>query len=213
MTNKLLIVVISAFFLLQTAQAATISGPPGFSKFSTAGIKRTATKPADILSFPVPQACVDVFDGTQGPRGFRGYSGSSGGITIGTTTTGAAGTSATVTNTGTFSSAILNFTIPKGADGDINNITQAQIEAKIATQGGKLFKRALNADSEVLVEIARVAGGTSIFLTGAGLIVVQDNNGVRRWGFDPSSWSMSMKKGNGATVFSINSTGRVKIGG
>ncbi|MBQ7215572.1 MAG: hypothetical protein IJP54_05635 [Synergistaceae bacterium] len=39
-------------------------------------------------------------------------------ITVGTTTTGAAGTSASVTNVGTSSAAVLNFTIPKGDKGD-----------------------------------------------------------------------------------------------
>lgn len=38
-------------------------------------------------------------------------------VTIGTTTTGAAGTSASVTNTGTSSAPVLNFTIPAGASG------------------------------------------------------------------------------------------------
>ncbi|MBQ4358829.1 MAG: collagen-like protein, partial [Proteobacteria bacterium] len=38
-------------------------------------------------------------------------------VTVGTTTTGAAGTNASVTNSGTASNLVLNFTIPKGADG------------------------------------------------------------------------------------------------
>ncbi len=38
-------------------------------------------------------------------------------MTVGTTTTGAAGSSASVTNSGTASAAILNFTIPQGASG------------------------------------------------------------------------------------------------
>lgn len=43
--------------------------------------------------------------------------GDSGTIAIGTTTTGAAGTSASVTNTGSSTAAVFNFTIPRGADG------------------------------------------------------------------------------------------------
>jgi hypothetical protein len=38
-------------------------------------------------------------------------------VSVGTTTTGAAGTSASVTNSGTSSAAVLNFTIPQGAAG------------------------------------------------------------------------------------------------
>ena len=39
-------------------------------------------------------------------------------ITIGTTTTGAPGTPASVTNSGTSTNAILNFTIPAGIEGN-----------------------------------------------------------------------------------------------
>lgn len=45
------------------------------------------------------------------------WSSVAGTITIGTVTTGDAGTSATITNVGTPSAAILNFTIPKGDQG------------------------------------------------------------------------------------------------
>ena len=38
-------------------------------------------------------------------------------VTVGTTTTGAAGTNASVTNVGTTQDAVLNFTIPRGAQG------------------------------------------------------------------------------------------------
>lgn len=38
-------------------------------------------------------------------------------ITIGTTTTGEAGTDASVSNSGTSTNMVLNFTIPKGANG------------------------------------------------------------------------------------------------
>lgn len=60
---------------------------------------------------------VEVTAGSiQGPKGDKGDSGAT--ITVGTTTTGDAGTSASVTNSGTISDVILNFTIPKGAKGD-----------------------------------------------------------------------------------------------
>ena len=45
------------------------------------------------------------------------WSSVAGTIAIGTVTTGAAGSSAIITNTGTASAAILNFTIPKGDQG------------------------------------------------------------------------------------------------
>ena len=53
----------------------------------------------------------------KGDTGATGAVGSAGTITVGTVTTGSAGGSASVTNSGTSSEAVLNFTIPKGASG------------------------------------------------------------------------------------------------
>lgn len=53
--------------------------------------------------------------GAQGPQGDPGTAAT---ITIGAVTTGAAGSSVVVTNSGTSTAAILNFTIPKGDQGD-----------------------------------------------------------------------------------------------
>lgn len=50
-------------------------------------------------------------------RGSTGAGGAAATITVGTVTTGAAGSSASVTNSGTTAAAILDFVIPKGADG------------------------------------------------------------------------------------------------
>ena len=56
--------------------------------------------------------------GPQGPAGADGKDGAAATISVGTVTTGAPGTSATVTNSGTSSAAVFNFTIPRGAKGD-----------------------------------------------------------------------------------------------
>jgi hypothetical protein len=65
--------------------------------------------------------------GPQGPQGAQGETGAAGAqgpagtaatITIGTVNTGSAGTNVIVTNSGTSTAAILNFTIPKGDQGD-----------------------------------------------------------------------------------------------
>lgn len=56
--------------------------------------------------------------GPQGPKGDTGSAGPAGTIEIGTVSTGEPGTSASVTNSGTASAAILNFTIPQGPKGD-----------------------------------------------------------------------------------------------
>lgn len=66
-----------------------------------------------------------------GPKGDPGANGSSGTpgtaatISIGTVTTGAPGTSVTVSNAGTSAAAILNFTIPRGATGTAAKPVQA----------------------------------------------------------------------------------------
>ncbi|MBS1820609.1 MAG: collagen-like protein [Acidobacteria bacterium] len=52
-----------------------------------------------------------------GSAGATGPAGTAATVAIGTVTTGAAGTQASVTNTGTSSAAVLNFTIPQGAAG------------------------------------------------------------------------------------------------
>lgn len=55
--------------------------------------------------------------GIQGPKGDTGDTGKAATIQIGTVTTGEPGTDASVENVGTATDARLNFTIPRGADG------------------------------------------------------------------------------------------------
>ena len=55
--------------------------------------------------------------GPPGPQGQQGEPGAAATVTVGTVTTGEPGTDAIVTNSGTESSAVLNFTIPRGETG------------------------------------------------------------------------------------------------
>jgi hypothetical protein len=55
--------------------------------------------------------------GPQGPPGPTGPAGTAATVTTGTTTTGSPGTPANVTNSGTSSAAVFNFTIPEGIQG------------------------------------------------------------------------------------------------
>lgn len=55
--------------------------------------------------------------GLKGDKGDKGDNGTAATIEVGTVTTGAAGSSASVTNSGTSTNAILNFTIPRGNPG------------------------------------------------------------------------------------------------
>ena len=56
--------------------------------------------------------------GSQGPAGADGVDGQAATITVGTVTTGAPGSNASVTNSGTEQAAVLDFVIPQGAKGD-----------------------------------------------------------------------------------------------
>lgn len=99
-----------------TGTAATITvgststGAPG----TNASVTNSGTSSAAVLDFTIPR-------GDKGDKGDTGATGSPGAaatISVGTTTTGQPGTNASVTNVGTSSAAVLNFTIPKGAKGD-----------------------------------------------------------------------------------------------
>lgn len=61
--------------------------------------------------------------GIQGPQGIQGAAGTAATITIGNVTTSAPGTSASVTNRGTSSAAVLDFVLPKGKDGANGGVT------------------------------------------------------------------------------------------
>lgn len=56
-------------------------------------------------------------------KGAKGDTGTAASITIGTVKTGAAGSNASVTNSGTASNVVLNFTLPRGRDGKDGGIT------------------------------------------------------------------------------------------
>lgn len=56
--------------------------------------------------------------GPQGETGAQGPAGTAATITVGSVTTGSAGSNVVVTNSGSSSAAIFNFTIPKGDQGD-----------------------------------------------------------------------------------------------
>lgn len=104
---------------------------------SSVSIVNSGTPTAAVFNFTIPRGATGA-SGATGPQGLKGDTGDTGpqgltGLTgatgatgaagsaatiaIGTVTTGAAGSSAVVTNAGTTSAAVLNFTIPRGADG------------------------------------------------------------------------------------------------
>jgi hypothetical protein len=99
-----------------TAQDDTPVSLPSFS------IELPSNTTVDLTTAsPVPDANgVYYLIGPQGPAGPTGATGPAGAaatIAVGTVTTGAAGSSASVTNAGTTSTAVFNFTIPRGDTG------------------------------------------------------------------------------------------------
>ena len=99
-----------------TGTAATITvgststGAPGTS----ASVTNTGSASAAVLDFVIPKGD----KGDTGDTGATGSPGAAATVTVGTTTTGNPGTNASVTNSGTSSAAVLNFTIPRGAKGE-----------------------------------------------------------------------------------------------
>ena len=61
--------------------------------------------------------------GEKGEKGEKGDTGNAATIAVGKVTTGEAGSEANVTNSGTSSAAVFDFTIPRGADGKITGYT------------------------------------------------------------------------------------------
>lgn len=88
---------------------AVSTGAPG----SSATVVNVGTPSAATLNFSIPRGN----PGTNGSNGTNGTNGSSATIAVGSTTTGAPGSTASVTNVGTPNAATLNFTIPRGDAG------------------------------------------------------------------------------------------------
>jgi microcystin-dependent protein len=90
-----------------TVQAGTTAtGVPG----SIAAVTNAGTTSAAVFNFTIPR-------GDTGATGSTGPQGPSGSVTVGSTSTGVPGTNAEVTNSGTSTSAVLEFVIPRGDQG------------------------------------------------------------------------------------------------
>ena len=79
-------------------------------------------------------------------KGAKGDTGTAASITIGSVTTGAAGSNASVTNSGTASNAVLNFMLPRGKDGKDGGITvdAALSDTSINPVQNKVVKAAID---------------------------------------------------------------------
>jgi hypothetical protein len=96
-----------------TAASVTVGTTTTGAAGSSASVTNSGTATAAVLNFTIPQGA----KGDPGTPGTNGSPGTAATVAVGTTATGAAGSNAAVTNVGTTSAAVLNFTIPQGAQG------------------------------------------------------------------------------------------------
>ena len=90
-----------------TVTVGTVTtGEPG----TDAIVTNSGTESAAVFNFTIPR-------GETGTAGADGKDGAAATVTVGTVTTGEQGTDVIVTNSGTESAAVLNFTIPRGETG------------------------------------------------------------------------------------------------
>ncbi|HEY7821905.1 MAG TPA: hypothetical protein VIG24_03675, partial [Acidimicrobiia bacterium] len=92
-----------------TVTSGTAGGTPSITNTGTAG--------SAVLEFVLIPGDTGP-QGATGPTGETGPQGDAATIEVGSVTTGTAGARATVTNTGTTGSAVLDFVIPRGDKGD-----------------------------------------------------------------------------------------------
>lgn len=100
-------------------------------------------------------------------KGAKGDTGTAASITIGSVTTGAAGSNASVTNSGTASNAVLNFMLPRGKDGKDGGITvdAALSDTSINPVQNKVIKAELDkkmAKTDKIYEANIAWGGRNI---------------------------------------------------
>ncbi|MDU7339050.1 MAG: hypothetical protein E7L17_13155 [Clostridium sp.] len=82
----------------------------------------------------------------QGPQGVKGDTGTAATISVGTVSTGAAGSSVSVTNSGTENEAVFNFTIPKGDKGDTGSTGETGQGVVAGGTTGQFLRKASNSD-------------------------------------------------------------------
>lgn len=91
---------------------------------SSAAIVITGTSPTQTINFTIPRGDQGI-QGIQGLKGDKGDKGDAATIAVGTVTTGAPTTAASITNVGTSGDAVFNFVIPKGDQGDLGDLSAA----------------------------------------------------------------------------------------
>jgi trimeric autotransporter adhesin len=148
--------------------------------------------------------------GATGPQGPAGPSGAAATVAVGTTTTGAAGTSAAVNNSGTSSAAVLNFTIPRGDTGAPG--------AGVATGGtaGQVLVKNSSTNYDTVWQSVATSGvsavtGTAPVVSSGGTtpaISMAASNASTNGYLTATDWNTFNNKGSG-TVTSVTATSPV----
>ncbi len=104
---------------------------------TNAAVTNVGSTTAATLNFTIPKGDTGSTGstGSQGVAGNDGSDGAAATIAVGSTTTGNAGTNASVTNSGTSSAATFNFTIPKGDTGATGSTGSQGIQGIQGIQG------------------------------------------------------------------------------
>ena len=127
-------------------------------------------------------------------KGAKGATGAAATITIGSVTTGAAGSSASVTNSGTASNVVLNFMLPRGKDGkdggitvdaELNDTSTNPIQNKAVNAGinelAKYTKQQLhNINGAMPTKVSMLENDTG-YLTMATIPVFASTDSVNTW--------------------------------
>lgn len=146
-------------------------------------------------------------------KGAKGDTGTAATITIGSVTTGAPGTDVVVTNSGTSSAAILNFTIPRGKPGADGGIEVDEVLSDTSTNPvqNKVIKAAL-ADKLDKTETAEKAQSLVLTLGTADAyrpVIFQDStnysfkllaNRASTFKYNPATDNLTVGKINGFTI-------------
>ena len=116
----------------------------------------------------------DVMDGVDGNAAT---------VSVGTTTTGAAGSQASVTNSGTSSAAVLNFTIPKGDTGESGDMIVEAVSgsnpvivgvAKHRYVCGEVATISITPPSSGMCDVVFESGSTAAVLTLPNTVIMPD---------------------------------------
>jgi hypothetical protein len=170
------------------------TGVPG----TAVAITNSGTPNAAVLDFTIPQGATGA-QGAAGTPGSQGPAGTAATVTVGTVATGPAGSAVSVTNSGDATTAVLNFTIPKGDAGTTDwagisnkpNFVVADGAGQISDVsligfGGKTVRAVGYGDNPMGIRLMRNVAFTNVYFrcataddaAGADLIVELRKNGV-----------------------------------